>query len=103
MTGLPEELSHISGSADSIIKSSTSLSEICRTIFNSLNGNKSSCGYKPSILSGGKINYPTADPTGDFGEIRKTAAEYFAGMTDNYTNLDSLLELIEDYGSYIPI
>ena len=102
MTGLPEELSHISGSADSIIKSSTSLSEICRTIFNSLNGNKSSCGYKPSILSGGKINYPTADPTGDFGEIRKTAAEKFAGLTDNYTNLDSLLELIEDYGSYIP-
>lgn len=106
-SALPEQLGQISEAAYSIVGNDSTASEkICQSIFNILNGASKHCGYKAAVLSENEINYPADAPSAELSELREKAAEAFNKSTEispqKADSLNSLLGLIENYGSYIP-
>ena len=104
---LSDKNKRISEAAYSIVGNSNEpVIKSCSSIFNILNGNSGHCGYRAAMLSENRINYPVADPVADVSELRKKAASVLnsstADLKPEAESLNSLLELIENFGSYIP-
>lgn len=104
---LTDKLLHISGIAAEIAGSGSREAEVpCDSIFNILNGASHKAAYSPVALSNEKINYPTDRPEKISSEFTERSRNAFAEVTDSFEytpeDLNSLLETVENYGSYIP-
>lgn len=107
INSLTGELLHISRIAAEIAGGGGQRAEVCcKSIFNILNGASHKAAYSPAALSDEKINYPTDSPekiSAEFTERSRMAFEEIAdGFEYTPEHLNSLLEAIENYGSYIP-
>lgn len=77
------------------------------TIFNILNGNNEKMEYSPEVLSNQNgINYPTDKCNGFdeefYGKIVESISDSLKGITITDEYINSLLQLLESYLTYIP-
>lgn len=92
--------SDISGSG------SEKANECCESIFNILNGASHNAAYSPAVLSDDVIDFPSESPAkapADYSaSVKKALADFADSFEISAESVNSLLEIIENYGSYTP-
>lgn len=102
--GLSEELKQIAEAAEGIVGSGGAPLGACKSVFNILNGASYDYSYEPLRLSDGGINYPISEAHDISALCVSAAAEFDEALGEfrlGAQAVNTLLQLVEDYGSYI--